>query len=116
MKNPISTLFILLFGLLAFSANAQTQEVTIKVGFDCDHYQECETGQSRLEKHLMYTKGIKAIKWDPKTTSVVLQYNAGKTTVEQIREAISKAGYDADEVKADPKAYTKLDACCQKKG
>ena len=63
MKHTFTVLFLMLFGLLAFSADAQTQDVTIKIGFDCDHYQEIETGQSRLEKHLMYTKGIKDIKW-----------------------------------------------------
>jgi hypothetical protein len=41
-------------------------------------------------------------------------YNKGKTSPEKIRKAISKVGYDADNVTADPKAYSKLDACCKK--
>jgi mercuric ion binding protein len=107
---------ILLFVALSFSAlaaSAQTKEVTIKVGFLCDHYSACETGLSKLEKQLMFTKGIKAIKWNEK--SVTLQYNEAKTNEQLIRAAIAKAGYDADEVKADPKGYEKLDGCCKKK-
>jgi len=30
-----------------------------------------------------------------------------------IRAAISKLGFDADNVKADPTAYEKLDGCCK---
>jgi hypothetical protein len=41
-------------------------------------------------------------------------YKKSKTSPEKIRKAISKVGYDADDVTADPKAYSKLDACCKK--
>ncbi|MBL4654727.1 MAG: hypothetical protein JKY33_02775 [Bacteroidia bacterium] len=37
-----------------------------------------------------------------------------KITIDNIRNAISKVGYDADEVEADPVAYEKLHGCCKK--
>ena len=39
--------------------------------------------------------------------------NTDKTSPEEIKEAISKLGYDADEVKADSAAYNKLPSCCK---
>ena len=116
MKNYSRLFFIAFFSFFAFAAQAQTQEVIIKVGFECDHFVECETGQTRLEKHLMYTKGIKDIKFSPETSTVRLQFNAKQTNEQKIREAIAKAGYAADDVKSDPKGYAKLDPCCRKDG
>ena len=51
---------------------------------------------------------------DEQSKQVTVRYNLAKTTTEAIRTAISKLGYDADDVKADPKAYEKLPACCKK--
>jgi len=116
MNHYSRILFIAVFCLFAVAAQAQTKEVVIKLGFDCDHFVECETGQSRLEKHLMYTKGIKVINFSPETGTVKLQFNTKQTTEQKIREAIAKAGYAADDVKADPKGYAKLDPCCRKDG
>jgi hypothetical protein len=36
--------------------------------------------------------------------------------VEKIRIAITKSGYDADSLKADPKAFKHLPECCKKPG
>lgn len=101
--------------LFSFTASAQTNEVTIKLGAYCDHFDQCETGKSRLEKELMFTKGITDIKTDSQAKTVTVKFNAKKTSEQKIREAISKVGYDADDVKADPKGYAKLDECCKKK-
>jgi hypothetical protein len=42
-----------------------------------------------------------------------IYYNSKKTTLQAIKEGISKLGYDADEVKADTEAYESLDGCCK---
>jgi periplasmic mercuric ion binding protein len=111
-------IFILLGTMLLIagpSAHAQTKEVVIRLGAHCDHFEQCETGKTRLEKELMFAKGVKDIKIDSNTKTVTVQFNAKKTNEQKIREAISKAGYDADDVKADPKGYARLDECCWKK-
>ncbi|MBK8362965.1 MAG: hypothetical protein IPL24_04585 [Bacteroidetes bacterium] len=46
--------------------------------------------------------------------TIKVTYNSKKTNPEAIRQLISKYGFDADEVKADPVAYSKLDECCKK--
>ncbi len=48
-----------------------------------------------------------------KDTTITVVYNPLKATPEKIETAISKMGYDADEIKADPVAYEKLDECCK---
>jgi len=47
---------------------------------------------------------------------LTVEYKLGKTSPEKIRTAVSKIGYDADDVVADPKAYEKLPECCKKDG
>jgi len=42
-------------------------------------------------------------------------YNPSTTIPSDIRNAISRLGYDGDAIKADPKAYEKLPVCCKKK-
>lgn len=39
----------------------------------------------------------------------------GKTNPVEIRKAITLTGFDADDLKADPKAYASLDGCCKRK-
>jgi hypothetical protein len=51
---------------------------------------------------------------DEKNMSITVYYNSKKTDLDKIRKAISQLGYDADDVKADPAAYEKLDGCCKK--
>ncbi|HEY6160680.1 MAG TPA: heavy metal-associated domain-containing protein [Bacteroidia bacterium] len=75
---------------------------------------QCETCKANIEKALSFTKGVKSANLDVDTKVVTVEYDPSKTTIDKIRIAISKAGYDADDVKADPKAYSKLKECCKK--
>ncbi|MBL4716609.1 MAG: MerP protein [Bacteroidetes bacterium] len=74
----------------------------------------CGMCKKTIEKALSYEKGVKGYDLDVATKKVTVKYNPNKTTVENIRTAISKVGYDADEVEADPVAYEKLHGCCKK--
>lgn len=104
----------MIFGLIAllimFKANAQetTSEIKIKTSATCDMCKET------IEKYVAFEKGVKKVTVDVDTKMITVAYNPQKTSPEKIRLAISKSGYDADDVPADKKAYNKLDACCQK--
>jgi copper chaperone CopZ len=116
MKNILKVSFLMItLMLFGFRAQAQTKEVTIKIVAHCDHFDVCETGKSRLEKELIFEKGVKRIVTDSENRTVKVTYNPKKTNEQAIRNAIAKAGYDADDVKADPKGIAKLDGCCLKK-
>jgi len=107
--KTISILFSVL--LLSAGLNAQGgkfEVVKIKTS------SQCEDCKARIEEALAFEKGVKKSELDLETHIVTVSYKIGKTSPEKIRKAISKAGYDADDVKADPKAYGKLPACCKK--
>ncbi|MEO5642260.1 MAG: heavy-metal-associated domain-containing protein [Bacteroidia bacterium] len=108
------TLLLLTIVFANFAFLAPLQEITIKTASHCDHFDVCETGKQRLEKQLMLTSGIKQVNIDSKTMLISVKYNPKRITPEKIRKVISQAGYDADDVKADPKGVEQLDECCKK--
>lgn len=112
LKNALSkTAILLLLTMFSFSGKAQeanTAELKVKTSSIC---KMCKTN---IERELAFEKGVKKSDLDVQSKVVTVTYNPNKTTPEKIRQAISKAGYDADDVPANPKAYKKLDDCCKK--
>lgn len=98
----------LLISILAKAQNKNTVELKVKTSAVCGM---CKT---TIERELAFAKGVKKSELDVPSKVVTVIYNPNKTTPEKIRQAISMAGYDADDVPADPKAYEKLHACCKK--
>ena len=87
---------------------AQIKDAQIKTSGQCEHCKET------LEKNLRFEKGVKKVSFDIKSHTVNVKYDEAKTTIRNIQLAITKLGYDADSLLADPKAYEKLNACCKK--
>jgi len=115
MKKYLSAI-VLLF--IVFSVSAQhtkkTETIIIKTQIYCDHCKQCESCGGRFESEIPFIKGIKDYSFDEQAMTLTLRYSTKQTTPDKLREAISKIGFDADEVKADPKAVAKLDDCCKK--
>ncbi|RYZ51296.1 MAG: hypothetical protein EOP49_12065 [Sphingobacteriales bacterium] len=109
-------LFILAVTSLCNAANAQKKATTInvKASIYCDHCKKCESCGLRLERSVYKVKGIKRVDIDESQKVVTVVYNPRKTNVDAIRLAISKVGFDADDVKANPVAYEQLDECCKR--
>ena len=63
---------------------------------------------------MAFEKGVTSVELDDKTKIVTISYKTAKTDPDKLRKAISKLGYDADDVEAAPDAYAKLPACCKK--
>jgi len=101
--------FVIAIVLLSFSC-VEGQNATIEVKTSA----QCETCKSIMEEALTFEKGVKSVVLNLETKILKVEYNTNKTTAEKIKVAITKAGYDADELPADSKAYSKLPACCQK--
>lgn len=85
-----------------------TQTVKIKTS------SVCETCKATLEKSMAFEKGVKEATLDIPSKILTVTYDSRKTTPEKIRIAVSKTGYDADDIPADKKAYENLEACCKK--
>ena len=107
MKNILCLLFIF-FGVSTFAQNKKMEKVTFQTSAKCE---ECK---ERIEKALAYEKGVKSSELNLENFAVSITYNAEKTNPASLKKAISLAGYDADEVKADKKAYNALPLCCKK--
>lgn len=117
MKNSVVKsiffLAVLFFASNTASAQKSNQKAVIKTTLHCDHCKECETCGLKFKTEMLKIKGIKMYELDDKKMTFTIYYNAKKTDLQKIKEGISKLGYDADEVKADPKAYENLDGCCK---
>ena len=111
--KPIKTILlssiVTMFVLITTPAKSQNEtSVEIKTSAICDMCKET------IEKALAFEKGIKKSNLDVDSKIVTVVYNPKKTTPEKIRLAISNAGYDADDLAANQKAYKKLEDCCKK--
>jgi periplasmic mercuric ion binding protein len=110
---------ILLFGLFFFSQTSLAQakkneKAVIKTTIYCDHCNECETCGQNFNSNIYKIKGFKMYELDAENKTITVYYNSKKTDLQTIKIAISKLGYDADDVKADAIAYQNLDDCCKK--
>lgn len=66
----------------------------------------CETCKNKIENELAFEKGIKDVAYDLLTSKVKVVYHPKKTNPDQIRQFISKLGYDADNIKANSSHQT----------
>jgi mercuric ion binding protein len=112
-KTMVKRVFLLMGVLVlttmsAFSMGDKNVEIKIKTSAVCGMCKD------RIEQGLAFEKGIKDVSLDVETKIATIKYNPTKITPDQIRKAISKLGYDADEVVADKTAYDKLPKCCKK--
>lgn len=113
MKQILTFVFALFMALSGFAQN-DVETITIKTSIVCDHCMECDDCGYNIDTSIRKAKGIKKIKINPEESTVEVTYRTDKTTPEDIRTTLSKSGFDADDVKADPEAYAKLDGCCKK--
>ncbi|MEO6314578.1 MAG: heavy-metal-associated domain-containing protein [Chitinophagaceae bacterium] len=106
-------LFLMAFVAGIFSlANAQpktSQTVTIKTPTV-----QCESCKQRIENTLAREEGVfkTVVNYKNKTTKV--SFYTDRTNIENVKTAIANAGYDADDVTANPESYKKLPLCCKK--
>ena len=73
----------------------------------------CSKCEALFKENVPFFKGVKDYAYDPKTAKMTITYDSKKTNPDLLRQQISKLGYNADNVKADPAARAKLPACCQ---
>lgn len=114
MKTKLILAIIAVMAFLAQPTMAQDKKASNMVTIKIKTSAVCGMCKETIEKTMAFEKGVKTSELDVKTKIVTVTYNTEKTSPEKIKLAISKVGYDADEVAADPKAYAKLSPCCQK--
>ena len=112
MKKFILTAIVLLVITTGKTLHAQTQNsATVKIQTSAI----CDQCKDRIEKQVNLMSGVKKAELDTATKILTVNYNPKKTSPDKIRKVISNTGYDADDVKANPKAKARLPQCCIKK-
>ena len=113
MKNLLKLFLILTLVIVVFPANAQKNKkikevkiVTSAVSSECE---------KRIEHNMRFEKGIKFVDLDLKTRVLTLKYSPKKTNPDKLRLAVSKLGFDADNVQADKTDFNTLPAVCKLK-
>jgi copper chaperone CopZ len=94
--------------MLAASALAGELEIKIPT-MVCDMC--CDT----IVKAIKGVEGVKAVKPDMEKKLMLVTVEDKAGIQEKIEKAVPKAGYQANGVKADPKAFADLPGCCQAK-
>ena len=100
----------LMFILGSFTLQKETKTIEIKTSAVCGMCKE------RLERNLVFEKGIKQVNVNLESKTIAVTYRTDKTNPDNIRKAISKMGYWADEVPADEEGHKKLPECCKSEG
>jgi mercuric ion binding protein len=104
------TLIALLLPAFLLPAQSSTDTVTIRSSV------VCETCKETIEHDLSFEKGVKSVHVNLDSATVIVVYQPARTSPDKIRTALTRVGYDADSLKADPKAYRKLPDCCKSPG
>ena len=74
---------------------------------------QCGMCQKTIEVGLKKIAGVNNSTVDLATKKTKVIYDSEKTDIKSIEKAISDLGYQANEVKANQKAYVDLPACCK---
>ncbi|HMP91895.1 MAG TPA: heavy-metal-associated domain-containing protein [Phnomibacter sp.] len=76
---------------------------------------KCEACKTIIETIApKYLDGLKVINVIWKRKVVLVQWYPDRTNIEEIKTAIANAGFDADDVTANPDAIKRLPDCCKK--
>jgi copper chaperone CopZ len=96
----------------SFLASAQTKaQLTAKITTPTV---QCDMCKERIETYLKRYDGVTYVNVNVKKKETTVKYLTDRTNVENIKTAIANAGYDADDVAANPDAYKELPKCCKK--
>lgn len=105
-------LFVLMAGGISVAASAQTKAIqTVKISTPTV---QCEMCKKKIEEVVKRYDGVMSVNVNVKKKEVAVKYITDRTNEEVIKAAIANAGYDANEVAANPEVYKTLPKCCKK--
>mgnify|MGYP001816667152 CR=1 FL=1 len=73
----------------------------------------CGMCETRIEKAAKKHTGVKRASWDEETMVLTVSYDAAKTDLTQIKQAVANVGHDTEEIRATDKSYKDLHGCCK---
>ncbi len=108
-KN-IKIAFIVLTVALVSLSNLTAKEVKSEIKTPSV---QCEMCKNTIETALNKLEGLSSANVDFKKKITTVKFDDEKISIDEIRNEISDAGYDADKVKKDKRAYKRLHNCCK---
>ena len=75
---------------------------------------QCDMCKENIETYLKRYDGVTYINVNVRRKETTVKYLTDRTNIEQIKTAIANAGYDADDIPANPDSYKQLPKCCKK--
>lgn len=115
MRTILLAIIFTITANVSFGQSKKVQTATIKTEISCDHCNKCESCGQNIYNKLTENKGVKSVKVDSETNSIIVKYKPSQISLAALEKAISASGYKANETMADSEAYQKLDGCCKKK-
>ena len=106
----------LLFAMIAFTGlvKAQTPAKSVQTVVIKTPTVQCEECKDRIEKYLSHEEGILKVNVDYKRKVTKVTFLTDRTNIENVKTLIANAGYDADDITAEPDSYKRLPLCCKK--
>lgn len=109
-------LSFVIFCFVAISASSQQKAmVTTKISTPTV---QCEMCKKTIEDLLKRYDGVLSVNVklnkDSTKREVVVKYLTDRINEETLKAAIANAGYDANEIAANPESYKALPKCCKK--
>lgn len=89
MKKHLISLALLLIATIGHAKDIKTITVTTSPQM------HCESCENKIKGNMRFEKGIKGIETNIEKQSVILKYDADKTTLEKLLKAFEKFGYKA---------------------
>lgn len=75
---------------------------------------QCNMCKNRIETYLKRYDGVNMVNVNVKKKETTVKYITDRINEEEIKTAISNAGYDANEIPANEDSYKRLPKCCKK--
>jgi len=97
---------------VAIAGSAQTKAIqTVKISTPTV---QCDMCKKTIEDLLKRYDGVMTVNVNVKKKETTVKYITDRVNEETIKAAIANAGYDANEIAANPESYKALPKCCKK--
>lgn len=109
------TLVLLTSGLVFAGCSKSPEENQVKFETTSIKVETAQCGScaSAITKALKKVDGVHKADVDIDKKVATVKFASDKASITQLEDAVTKAGYSANDKKSDPTAYEKLDECCK---
>ncbi len=107
--NKIIILLVVIFAGSFISESVAQEKKTKTVCFKSN--MDCANCENKLNEYLKFEKGVKALKVDYVSNTILIEYKNGKNSDEGLAKSVEKKGYKIEKISLEE--YKKLVAASQ---